>query len=162
MRKRRGSAVLDRIDGAIIRALQHEGRLSNKELAARVGLAPSSCLSRVRRLREEGVLGAVHTEVRAPAVGVGLQAMVSVRLAVHQREAFDAFRDHLLALPEVVVLYQLSGADDFVAHVAVRDTETLRSLTLDAFATRPEVGHIETALIFEVARKGLPFYELTP
>lgn len=150
---------LDRIDYQILRALQNNGRLSNKELAAKVGLAPSSCLSRVRRLRQQGVLGEVTTAVDARAAGVGLQAMVSIRLKTHERDAFNSFREHVLALEEVVALYQLSGADDFMAHVAVRDAEHLRAVTMDAFAVRPEVGHIETAILFEVARRAFPIYE---
>ena len=152
--------ALDRTDCEILALLTNDGRLSNKELAARVGLAPSSAHARVQRLLEEGYVAGFHAELDTQRLGFGLHAMISIQL--DQATAIESFADGLLALPEVVVLYQLSGADDFVAHVAVRDTEHLRSLTLDAFATRPEVGHIETALIFEVARKGLPFYELTP
>jgi DNA-binding Lrp family transcriptional regulator len=140
---------LDRIDFAILDALQNDGRLSNKELAARVGLAPSSCLARVRALHEEGVLLGYRAKVSPHVLGVRMQALISIRLKVHSRENFDAFSEHVRSLPEVLGAFQLAGADDFLLHVGVRDPNHLRDLTMDAFATREEVDHIETALVFE-------------
>jgi len=151
---------MDRIDGAILAALQNQGRLSNKELAAQVGLAPSSCLERVRRLQERGVLLGFHAEVDPTALGIGLQAFVSVRLSVHTRDVVDAFRDHVVALPEVVSVYHVAGQEDFVVHVAVRDAEHLKNLTLDAFTTREEVARLNTALVYEaVSHAAWPNYK---
>ena len=141
--------ALDRIDFAILEALQHNARLSNKELAAKVGLAPSSCLERVRRLERGGQLRGFHADVPAEVLGIGMQAMIAVRLRVHARATFDSFREHVFALPEVVAAYQLAGKDDFMVHVAVRDTDHLRELAMDQFTARPEVEHMETALIFD-------------
>ncbi len=150
---------LDRIDFAILDALQHNARLSNKELASKVGLAPSSCLERVRRLVRDGGLRGFHAEVPPEVLGIGMQAMIAVRLRVHARATFESFGDHLRALPEVVAVYQLAGKDDFLAHVAVRDTEHLRELAMDQFTSRPEVEHMETALIFDHHRApALPRY----
>jgi DNA-binding Lrp family transcriptional regulator len=148
---------LDRIDFEILAALQNDARLSNKELAARVGLAPSSCLTRVRRLLRERVLRGFHARVEPAALGVGLQALVFVRLARHSRRQVEAFRRHALSLPQTVAVYHVSGRHDFLVHVAVRDADRLRDLTMDAFTTRREVGQIETHLIFEhVQRPELP------
>lgn len=141
--------ALDRIDFDILAALQNDGRLSNKELAAKVGLAPSSCLERVRALRDGKVLLGFRADVDPAALGIGLQAMIAVRLRVHSRDVFDAFREHVLAMPEVVSATYVSGRDDFQIHVAVRDTAHLRDVTLYQLSMRPEVEHIETALIFE-------------
>ena len=140
---------MDRIDNAILAALQNDGRMSNKELAASVGLAPSSCLDRVRRLQDRGIITGFHAEVDPKALGIGLQAFVSVRLAQHSRDIVDAFRDHLLSLPPVVAVYHVAGQEDFVAHVAVRDAEHLKDLTLDEFTTRSEVARLHTALVYE-------------
>jgi len=140
--------TLDRIDVAILTALQKNARLSNKELAARVNLAPSSCLERVRRLRESGVLAGTHAEVDPAALGIEIQALVAVRLQAHSRDLVDAFQKHLTTLPEAIAFFHLAGENDFLIHVAVRDTEHLRTVILDAFTTRPEVAHLETALIF--------------
>ena len=85
--------ALDDTDRKIIRALQENARLSNKELAARVHLSPSSCLERARRLKDSGVLAAFHTRIDPAAIGVGLQAMISTKLASHTPENREAFRE---------------------------------------------------------------------
>lgn len=150
---------LDRTDFAILRLLRKNARLPNKDLAARVGVAPSTALERVRRLREAGVLQGFHAEVAPAAVGIGLQAMVAVRLARHSRPQVEAFHAHLLALPEVLSLYHVAGADDFLVHVGVRDSDHLRDFAMAALTSREEVAHIETHLIFAFKRStDLPVY----
>jgi DNA-binding Lrp family transcriptional regulator len=144
---------LDRIDFAIIAALQNNARLSNKELAARAGLAPSSCLQRVRALAREGVLKGHHAEVAPGALGIGVEALVAVRLVRHAKETFRRLYRHLLSLPEVLAIFHVSGVNDLQVHVAVRDIDHLRELIVDKFAGRPEVDHCETALIFGLYRK---------
>lgn len=143
---------LDRIDFEILSALQKNARLSNKELAAKVGLAPSSCLERVRRLAEEEVLRGSHAEVDPEALGIGLQALIFVQLTRHSREMVESFRQHALSVPQVVALYHVAGADDFLVHVVAHDSHGLRDLAMTAFTTRPEVARIETHLIFEHRR----------
>lgn len=140
---------LDRIDRAILSELSKNARLSNKELAARVELAESSCLERVRRLSADQVLRGFHADVDRAALGMGLQAMISVRLRQHSLDLVRQFQEHLLQLTEVVATYHVGGADDFLVHVAVRDTLHLKELALESFAARPEVAHMETALVFE-------------
>jgi len=149
--------ALNRIDFAILAALQNDARLSNKELAARVGLAPSSCLERVKRLRETGVLKGFRALVDPGALGIAMQALVFVRLARHARQQVKAFRQHALSLPETIAVYHVAGQHDFLVHVGVRDANHLRDLAMDAFTSRREVGRIETHLIFEHApRPTLP------
>ena len=142
---------LDRTDYEIIKLLQNNARLSNKALADKVGLAPSTCLGRVQSLiaaarkRRSDPWGNPH------AVGVSLQAMVAVRLSRHTKALLESFRDHVLGLPEVVQLYHVAGPIDFMVHVWVRDSEHLRDLAMNAFTSREEVEHIETELIFDHA-----------
>ena len=150
-------ARLNRTDHAILAALQNDARLSNKELATRVGLAPSSCLERVRRLREEGVLTGFRAQVEPRALGITIQALVFVSLARHDREQVKSFRKHALSLREAIGVYHVAGQHDFLVHVGVRDANHLRDLALDAFTSRPEVARIETHLIFEhVAKAQMP------
>jgi len=139
---------LDRIDIGILSALQNDGRLSNKELAARVGLAPSSCLERVRRLRERGVLRGVHAEVDASAVGVGMEAMISIEMRDQSRPFLERFVAEMVARPEVVQLFNLAGATDYLLHVMVRGTDHLRDFVLEAVAAKPEVRAYTTSLLF--------------
>lgn len=144
--------MLDRTDYALLRLLRKNARLANKDLAAKTGIAPSTALERIRRMREAHVLLGYHAEIAPEAIGIGLQAMVSVRLARHSRALVDSFHRHVLALPEALACYHVAGADDFLVHVGVRDSEHLRNFTLTAFTEREEVAHIETRLIFEYQR----------
>lgn len=147
---------LDRIDLQILAALQNDARLSNKELAARVGLAPSTTLARTQRLVRERVLRGFHADVDPDALGLVIQAVVFVQLDHHGGSAIEDFRDHLLAQPEVLELYHVGGAQDLLVHVAVRDTEHLRRVVMDRISARPEVRHIETNLVFEHHRAPIP------
>lgn len=145
-------SYLDRIDRKLIQLLQNNGRLSNKELAQQVELAPSTCLERVRRLYETGIIHGIHADVKPTALGVGLQAIYFIELTKHKREVVENFQMEVLQMPEVIAAYLIAGRYDFLAHVVVRDTDHLRDLALDAFTNRPEVTRIETALIFNHAR----------
>ncbi len=153
---------LDRIDCRILEALRSNARLSNRELAARIGLAESSTLVRVRSLQSAGVLLGYHADIDPKCLGVGLQAMISVQLRRHSEKDVLAFREHALALPETVRLYHIAGVNDFQVHVWVRDAEHLRELAMTSFASRAEVRHLETGLIFEHTQSvALPNYLLT-
>lgn len=152
-------SALDRTDYEIIRHLRNNARLSNKELAAKVGLAPSTCLVRTRLLQQSGVITGFRAEVNPARLGVGLQAMISVRLKRHYKPDVEAFRQHALELPEVVRFYHVAGPIDFLVHVWTRDSEHLRNLAMTAFTAREEVSHIETELIFEhVSCQDLPTF----
>lgn len=140
---------LDPVDWRILRQLQDDASITNKELAARVGLPTSSCHERVRRLRALGVIAAVRAVVDPAAIGRALQAFVAVQLRPHRREFVEAFTAAVLALPETLALYTVSGPDDFFLHVAVADSAHLHRLIVDHLTTRPEVGHAQTHLIFD-------------
>lgn len=144
---------LDRIDRGLVVELQKNARVSNKDLATLVGLSPSTCLERVRRLRERGVLRGFHAAVDPAVLGRPTQALISIRLQVHHRDLIDDFYEHVLRLPESIAVFHVAGSDDYVVHVAVPDTERLRSLVLDDLTGRDEVAHVETRLIFKVVRK---------
>lgn len=143
---------LDRIDYELLRLLRKNARMPNKDLAERVGVAASTCLERVRRMRESGVIKGFHAELEPDAIGCNLQAMISIRLAVHAKVQVTAFHDHLLQLPEVLGFFHLAGANDFLVHVGVSDSASLRRMVLESITTRPEVAHVETNLIFEFRR----------
>jgi DNA-binding Lrp family transcriptional regulator len=149
---------MDRIDIEIVAALQKNARLSNKELAALVGLAPSTTHGRLRRLVETGVLRGFFAEPDPEALGVGLQAVLFVRLARHSRDLVDGFHRDTLALPEVIALSHVGGRFDFLVQVAVRDAHHLRDLAMDHFTTHPAVATLETALLFGHERAPMPRY----
>ena len=120
-----------------------------------MGLAPSSCLARVAKLETAGAIQGYTAKLSPSALGLGLQALISVQLRRHAGESFQAIGDHLRALPEAAAVYCLGGSVDFLVHVVCRDTENLRDLTL-RITGRPEVARIETSLVFSFARLGLP------
>ncbi len=144
--------ILDRIDYEILALLRKNARISNKEVARKVGLAASTCLVRIRVLQNSGVISGFHAEIDPVSLGVGIQAMIAVRLLRHFKPDVDAFRNHALSLPEVVQLYHVAGPIDFLIHVWARDSNHLRELAMTAFTSREEVSHIETELIFEHIR----------
>jgi DNA-binding Lrp family transcriptional regulator len=149
----------DKIDLNILRELRQNARIPNKVLAARVGIAPSTCITRVRRLVDAGAISGFYAEFNPKGVGVGAQAMICLRMTRHDRDDIDAFRSHVLARDEVVSFYHVSGDDDFMLHVAVRDVEHLREFIINTLSVRPEIVHIETRLIFEERRNpGFPVY----
>ncbi|MCL1594589.1 MAG: Lrp/AsnC family transcriptional regulator [Actinomycetia bacterium] len=148
---------LDRIDRHLVALLQKDGRRSNKSLAAAAGIAPSTCSERIQRLVDRGVFVGFHAEVRPEVMGVALQALVAVRLRRHAEDEVDRFWAHTDEMPEVVSVDHLSGANDFLCHVVVRDSDHLRQVAVSGFTSLPEVAHIETSIIFEHRSKaGLP------
>jgi DNA-binding Lrp family transcriptional regulator len=141
--------TLDDVDRHLLALLERDGRMPNNALAGAVGIAPSTCLARVRALRESGVIRGFHAEVDPVALDRGLRAMVAVRMQPGSRQQLATFARHVAARPEVLDVYFLAGADDFLVHVAVRDTESLRAFVVDQLSARPEVAVTQTSLIFE-------------
>ena len=143
---------LDDIDGRIVAALRHQGRLANNALADQVGIAASTCLTRVRSLVERGVIAGFHAEVDPAWIGRPIQAMSAVRLRGDARGANSEFSDRLAGMAEVLNVYFLAGADDFHVHVAAKDPDDLRMFVVDHLSSAPEVALTETNLIFEHKR----------
>ncbi len=151
---------LDRTDFQILGMLQENFQISNKELAAALDLAPSTCHARVQRLKAEGVIQGTHVRVAPEALGIGLQAIVGLRLNHHDRKHMKAFWKHALGIPEVLAVFQVTGDKDFLIHMAIRDIHHLQQVAMDGFASRPEVRSIETSIIFEhVIKPSLPLLE---
>jgi DNA-binding Lrp family transcriptional regulator len=146
--------VLDDIDVRLVELLVANGRLPNNALAARVGIAPSTCLARVRSLWERGVIRGVHADVDLRALGRPLQAMIAVRLQAGARSHIDRFQAYLAGLPGVLNVFFLSGADDFQVHVAVDSADSLREFVVDHLSAAADVAMTETSLIFEHVRAG--------
>lgn len=139
---------LDATDRAILRLLALDARMPNNAIAEAVGVAPSTCHGRIRALRERGVIRGFHADIDPAALGLGLQAMIAVRLGAHNRDQIDAFVRDVPRLPGVVGVFHVAGADDYLLHIAVRDSDALRDFVLDHLTGHPAVRHTETSLIF--------------
>ncbi len=136
--------------------LHADARVSNSALAEAVGIAPSTCHGRVRRLQELGVIRGFHADIDPAAVGLPLQAMVSVRLQSGARGKIRTFLQQIRRKPQVLDVYFLAGADDFILHVAARDTDDLRSFVVDNLNADADVAGTQTSLIFEHLRGAAP------
>ena len=146
------SPLLDDVDRALLEALAEDSRITNQALAERVGVAPSTALTRLRGLRERGVIKAFHTVVDLAGLGRPLQALIAVRLAVHAREQIDAFSEAVVELPGVLMVFHLTGVTDYLIWVAAADAQDLREFVVDHLASHPSVAHAETSLVYEHRR----------
>lgn len=149
-------ADLDDVDRRLLAILHADARISNSALADAVGIAPSTCHGRVRRLQELGVIRGFHADIDPAAIGLPLQAMVSVRLQSGARGKIRNFLQQIRRKPQVLDVYFLAGADDFILHVAARDTDDLRSFVVDNLNADADVAGTQTSLIFEHLRGGAP------
>ena len=140
--------LLDEIDRALVVALVAEARISNAALAREVGIAESTCVGRVRALRERGVITGFHAALDAARMGRPLQAVIAIGLSGHDRAQVEAFGDEMAGLPGVLSAFNISGADDFLVHVSAESPDQLRDFVLDNVSSRPGVSHVQTSLIF--------------
>lgn len=140
---------MDERDIAIVTALQGDARLTNRQLAVRAGLAPSSTLARHRALEQAGVLAGYHADVDLARYGRGVQALIGFQVRPLSRDVIQRFKTYALHQPEVLAVYVLAGGDDFLVHVAVPNVTLMHSLLVDKFSSRKEVVGFRTSLIYE-------------
>ena len=149
-------ADLDAVDRKILTLLHGDARITNNALAEAVGIAPSTCHGRVRRLVDLGVIRGFYTDVDPVAVGLPLQAMISVNLQSNSRGKILSFIQQIRTRRQVMDVYFLAGADDFILHVAARDTADLRSFVVENLNADADVAGTQTSLIFEHLRGAAP------
>ena len=149
-------AAIDDVDRRILTALHADARMSNSALAELVGIAASTCHGRVRRLQEAGVIRGFYADVDPSAIGLNLQAMISVRLQFTASGKIRSFIQQIRRKPQVMDVYFLAGADDFILHVAARDTDDLRSFVVENLNADADVAATQTSLIFEHLRGASP------
>ncbi|MGB5111509.1 MAG: Lrp/AsnC family transcriptional regulator [Mycobacterium sp.] len=147
---------LDDVDRRMLLALHTDARISNSALAETVGIAPSTCHGRLRRLQDLGVIRGFFTDIDPAAVGLTLQAMISVSLNSNARGRIRDFIQQIRRRPQVMNVYFLAGGDDFILHVAARDTEDLRAFVVENLNADDDVAGTQTSLIFEHLRGASP------
>ncbi len=146
---------LDDIDRKIIAALQAEGRLPIVDLADRVGLSPTPCQRRVKRLEEEGLITRYAALVSPAAMGFGLQALVEVTLEDHSEKTVEAFEAAIRARPEVVACYAVTGDMDFLLHVFATDLASYSDFALKALLRMPGVKGTRSSFIMQAIKSDL-------
>ncbi|MBB5926487.1 DNA-binding Lrp family transcriptional regulator [Streptomyces echinatus] len=148
--------VMDELDSEIVRLLQTDARQSNRELARKLGIAPSTCLERVRALHRRGVIRGYHADIDPGALNRSVQALVSVQVRPLSRVVIDAFKGFASSLPEVLHVFVLSGGDDFLLHVAVQDLDQLHAFLTDRLSKRGEITGFRTSVIFQQVSNTAP------
>jgi Lrp/AsnC family transcriptional regulator, leucine-responsive regulatory protein len=147
---------LDAIDREILIALQANARLPNNDLAAAVGLSPSPCLRRVRRLEKAGVITGYSALLSRTRVGIGLTAFVSVDIERNRKAETDLLRSQLQALPEVVAAHIVTGDSDFLLEVATANLETFSQFVLGVLNKLPGVKGVRSNISLDVVKHAAP------
>lgn len=148
--------TLDETDRHILWELQQNGRLTNQELADRVGLSPSPCLRRVRALEEAGVISGYRAVVAPHTVGMNITAFVRIKMATHTTEAVEAVEKHLRAIPDITEAYVLAGDHDYLLKIVTRSFETYEQFLRDNLRTMPSLASIETTFAFGNTKESGP------
>jgi Lrp/AsnC family leucine-responsive transcriptional regulator len=147
------NSSIDRIDRHLLDLLQTDGRLSNQELASRVGLSPSPCLRRVKRLEELGLIRHYVAILDAAKLGLGLTAYATVRMDKHsdspKRSAMHSFRDVVQDWKEVVACYAMTGEMDYLLRVQTVDLDHYSRFVMDKLLRHPSVLDVRSSFMLE-------------
>lgn len=150
---------LDSYDRRILEVLQEEGRISNQDLADRIGLSPSPCLRRVRALEESGIVAGYRALLDAKKLGLHLMAILSISMDRHTPERFERFDTAVAAMPEVLECLLLTGRDaDYQLKVVVRDMAHYQELLLERITRIEGVSGVHSSFVLRqvVERTRLP------
>lgn len=145
----------DNIDVLILRELQDDGRMTNVDLAQRVGLTAPPCLRRVRSLEEAGVIKSYHAELDAAQLGFGITVFAMVSLRSQAESDLEAFEAHVAALPEVRECYMLNGEIDFILKIVARDLQSFQRFLTSRLTSAPNVSSVKTSLTIRCSKSAV-------
>lgn len=150
--------LLDGTDLAILALLQEDGRMSNVDLAQRVGLTAPPCLRRVRALEEGGFIHSYHAEINGPALGYTIMVFAMVSLKSQAETDLRAFEDHVATLPQVRECHMLNGEIDFILKVVARDLQSFQQFLTSKLTSAPNVASVKTSLTIRTSKNepGIP------
>jgi Lrp/AsnC family leucine-responsive transcriptional regulator len=147
---------LDTIDCRIVAALQEDGRLTNIDLADRVGLSPSPCLRRVKRLERDGYIEAYRAVLRRERVGLGFSVFVGVKIDGHANDKAMAFEKAVVAMPEIVACHLVSGDADYFLEIVVPDLDHYRRFLIEKLLELPIVREVRSNIAIQTLKAGAP------
>jgi len=147
---------LDALDRRIVAALQADGRLSNVDLADRVGLSPSPCLRRVRRLEREGYIEGYRAALRRDRVGLGFSVFVGVKIDGHGNERALTFEKVVVEMPEVIACHLVSGDADYILEVVVPDLADYQHFLVGKLLNLPAVREVRSNIAIQTLKAGAP------
>lgn len=143
---------LDRINKRILRELSEDGRVSNAELADRVGLSPSACLRRVQELERQGVISGYRAVLDRARMGIGFTAYIAVGLSDHTRNSQRAFEQAITRSEEVRECHNITGSFEYMLRVETTDLAAYKVFHTDVLGTLPQVNAITTYVVMESAK----------
>jgi len=151
-------ANLDQIDRHLLAELQDDGRMTNVDLAAKVGLTAPPCLRRVRALEEAGVIKGYHADLDASKLGFAITVFAMVSLKSQAEEALRGFEDHMKRLPEVRECHMLNGEIDFILKIVSKDLQSFQEFLTSKITPAPNVASVKTSLTIRTAKQvpGVP------
>ena len=149
---------LDDIDRRLLASLQDDGRMTNVDLAAKVGLTPPPCLRRVRGLEDSGVIRGYHADLDAAKLGYTITVFAMVSLKSQAEDALRQFEDHMRSLPEVRECHMLNGEIDFILKIVSRDLQSFQEFLTSKLTPAPNVASVKTSLTIRTAKQlpGVP------
>jgi Lrp/AsnC family transcriptional regulator, leucine-responsive regulatory protein len=147
---------LDAIDRRIVAELQSDGRLSNVDLADKVGLSPSPCLRRVKRLEQEGYIEGYRAALRRDRVGLRFSVFVGVKISAHANEQAQAFEKAVVEMPEVVACHLVSGEADYFLEVVVPDIDEYQRFLIGKLLNMPIVREVRSNIAIQTLKAGAP------
>jgi Lrp/AsnC family leucine-responsive transcriptional regulator len=142
----------DQIDLKILDVLQKDGRISNADLADKVGLSASPCLRRMRALEEDGVISGYRADLDPVQLGLTILAFVEVRISRHGAGTAAVFREAMMKERLVVGCYMVTGSYDFLLKVVARDLESYKAFTLETLLGMPDVQDIRTSIVLDLIK----------
>ena len=142
-------AELDEVDIELLRLLSTNARMTNADLATAAGIAQSTCISRVRALISRGVIAGFSANINPASIGLASQVLISVSLRAGARSHLADFMKEMRSLPEVIQVFFLGGSEDFIVHLAVKDSEQVREFVLEHLSANAAVANTRTNMVFE-------------
>jgi DNA-binding Lrp family transcriptional regulator len=145
-------------DMRILSALQVEGRLTNQELADRVGMSTSPCWRRVKRLEESGVIKGYQAVLDRRSIGLGVLAFIRVGIDSHSEAEAKRFEKDVLKLDEVVACYSIAGDADFLLQVVARDLDAYAEFAMTVVRRLPRIKEMQSIFVLKEIKpmQGLP------
>jgi len=152
------ATTIDELDRSILAILQEEGRITNVELASRVGLTAPPCLRRMRALEESGVIKGYHAELDPGALGYGIMVFALVSLRSQAEADLRAFESHVAELPEVRECHMLNGEIDFILKIVAHDLQSFQNFLTSRLTPAPNVASVKTSLTIRTSKTscGIP------
>jgi Lrp/AsnC family transcriptional regulator, leucine-responsive regulatory protein len=144
---------LDKSDKQILKLLQQDGRISNADLARKIGLSPPSMLQRVRKLEQSGFIKGYSTRLEAEKLGFNLHVIAMISLSMHQDQPIDQFIADILKVPEVLACYHVSGDYDFMLRIVAKDMPDYERILKERLASIKVVGKIHSCFVLNVNKE---------